>query len=239
MLRIAICDDEENVCTVLEKYIIQSCNHMQIYVEIDLFFSGSMLKRHLIEGNMYNIFFLDIELKDDNGINVSSFIRNHIKDESAQLIYVSGKNGYDRQLFEFRPFSFIEKPFDMDVISSTLEKYMRIYGDKNELFHYKYGHDTYWVRLNTILYFKSNRRKIGIFTLESNDEFYGTFESIISKLSLKGFISPHKSYLVNYRFIKSFQSDAIVMVNGDKIPIAKGKRNEVSRLLLHFENGGC
>ena len=67
MLRIAICDDEENVCTVLEKYIIQSCNHMQIYVEIDLFFSGSMLKRHLIEGNMYNIFFLDIELKDDNG----------------------------------------------------------------------------------------------------------------------------------------------------------------------------
>jgi hypothetical protein len=28
------------------------------------------------------------------------------------------------------------------------------------------------------------------------------------------------------------------MVNGDKIPIAKGKRDEISKLQLHFENGG-
>lgn len=60
----------------------------------------------------------------------------------------------------------------------------------------------------------------------------------MEQLSPQGFISPHKSYLVNYRFIKAFQSDSIIMVNGDEIPIAKGKRDEISRLQLHFENGG-
>lgn len=238
MIRIAVCDDEEAVCTALENYISKACTDIQIESEIDLFSSGSILKKHLRDGSTYNIFFLDIELKDDTGIAVSDCIRNEVRDESAQIVYVSGKNEYDRQLFVFRPFSFIEKPFDIDVIRNTLEKYMRIYGNKNDLFHYKYGHDTYWVNLSTILYFKSNRKKVNVLTLTSSDEFYGSIGSIIDQLNSQGFISPHKSYLINYRFIKAFQADAIIMVNGDRIPIAKGKRDEISKMQLHFENGG-
>lgn len=238
MLRIALCDDEDAVCSELESFIMQACKEMHIETEIDIFSSGSILKKHLIDGSMYNIFFLDIELNDESGITISDCIRNEVNDESAQIVYVSGKNEYDRQLFAFRPFTFIEKPFDIDVIRTTLEKYMRIYGNKNDLFHYKYGHDTYWVNLSTILYFKSNRKKITILTLTTNDEFYGSISSIINQLRSQGFISPHKSYLVNYRFIKVFQAEAIIMVNGDKIPISKGKRDEISKLQLHFENGG-
>lgn len=238
MIRIAICDDEESVCSALENDINRACAEIRIESEIDIFSSGAILKSHLKNGSVYNIFFLDIELQDDTGIAVSDCIRNEIRDESAQIVYVSGKNEYDRQLFAFRPFTFIEKPFDIDVIRTTLEKYMRIYGNKNNLFHYKYGHDTYWVNLSTILYFKSNRKKITILTLTTNDEFYGSISSIINQLRSQGFISPHKSYLVNYRFIKVFQAEAIIMVNGDIIPIAKGKRDEISKLQLHFENGG-
>lgn len=237
MLRIAVCDDEESVCSALENYINISCQMIHINSETDLYTSGAALKKRLQNGDMYNIFFLDIELKDDTGIDVSDYIRNNIKDESAQIIYVSGKNEYDRQLFAFRPFAFIEKPFDQDVICYTLEKYMRIYGDKNDLFHYKYGHDTYWIKLSSIIYFKSNRKIINIITVDSKDGFYGSIGSLIEQLRTQGFISPHKSYLVNYRFIKIFQSDALIMINGDKIPIAKGKRDEISKLQLHFENG--
>ena len=238
MLRIALCDDEAAVCSELEALIMQACKELHIETEIDIFSSGSILKEHLMSGSKYNIFFLDIELGDESGITISECIRNEVKDESAQIVYVSGKTEYDRQLFAFRPFSFIEKPFDADVVRTTLEKYMRIFGDKNDLFHYKYGHDTYWVNLSSILYFKSNRKLIGIISLSSKDEFYGTMSSLIEQLSTRGFFSPHKSYLVNYRFIKAFQADAIIMVNGDIIPIAKGKRDEISKLQLHFENGG-
>ena len=62
--------------------------------------------------------------------------------------------------------------------------------------------------------------------------------SLIEQLNSHGFISPHKSYLVNYRFIKAFYADTIIMVNGDEIPISKGKRDEISKLQLKFENGG-
>lgn len=237
MIRIAVCDDEETICSLLETYITDSCNILHIDAEVDLFSSGTKLKQYLKENNDYNIFFLDIELQDDTGISISDCIRNEVNDESAQIVYVSGKNKYDRQLFAFRPFAFIEKPFDKVTIHTTLEKYMRIYGNKNNLFHYKYGHDTYWVNSNEIFYFKSNRRKVKMITLTTEDEFYDSLENVAKQLYEQGFFSPHKSYLVNYRYIKSFQAENIIMVNGDEIPIAKGKRNEVSKLQLYFENG--
>ena len=196
MIRIAVCDDEEFVCTALENHINNSCESLHIDAEVDLFSSGVSLKKHLSEETLYNIFFLDIELTDDTGIGISNYIRNEMNDESAQIIYVSGKNEYDRQLFAFRPFAFIEKPFDEISIRTVIEKYMRIYGNENNIFHYKYGHDTFWVNISSILYFKSNRRKVKIITMNAEDEFYGSLEDIYNKLKNCNYSVP----LLKYRF---------------------------------------
>ncbi len=75
MLRIALCDDEEVVCSELKSFIIQACKEIHIESEIDIFSSGSILKKHLIDGSVYNIFFLDIELNDESGITISGCIR--------------------------------------------------------------------------------------------------------------------------------------------------------------------
>ena len=232
MIRIAICDDEEIICSVIEKYLLLACSKLHIESEIDIFVTGSMLKNHLRNGNVYDIFFLDILLKDDTGISISNCIRNEIMDESAQIIYVSGKTGYDRQLFEFRPFSFIEKPFSAEIIHNTLEKYIRIYGNKSNLFYYKYGHDTYSVNLRDVLYFKSNRKLIDIIMLSSHHEFYGKMNSIIDNLSQYDFISPHKSYIINHQYIRTYQANAIIMVNGDEIPISKRKKDGMFKTIL-------
>ena len=56
MLRIAVCDDEEFVCSALESYIISSCDFLHIVVEIDLFSSGSGLK-NILEKEMFIIYY--------------------------------------------------------------------------------------------------------------------------------------------------------------------------------------
>ena len=112
MLRFAICDDEEGICSRLEEYINTYCNSKMIKSEIDIFNSGESFIRFLKNDNRYHIIFLDIELKNCNGIDVSEHIRNVIGNETVQIVYVSGKAGYDRQLFTYRPFYFVDKPFD-------------------------------------------------------------------------------------------------------------------------------
>lgn len=237
MLRIAICDDEDTICSKIENFIHDACAALSIKSETDIFATGSGFMNHLSKNERYHIIFLDIELDSYSGIDVSNYIRNVLNDETTQIVYVTGKNEYDRQLFTFRPFEFIEKPFSSTNIFDVIKKYQRIYGSKNDLFHYKYGHDTYWVNLNEILYFKSLDRKILIKKIGTEDEFYATLESIREQLQNSGFISPHKSYLLNYRYIQSFRSDCIIMTNGDEIPIAKGRKKELAYLQLMLENG--
>lgn len=104
-------------------------------------------------------------------------------------------------------------------------------------FHYKYGHDTFWVKRSDIIYFKSDDRMVIIQTQEKQESFYASLKKIQDELKRQGFFSPHKSYLVNYRFIKAFRIDCIIMTNGDEIPVAKGKREEVARIQIAFEKG--
>lgn len=237
MIRIAIVDDENIICSNIERNIYEYCDAMQLKADIDIFNSGETILAHLHNNIQYHMIFLDIELVQCNGIDVAHEIRDIILDETTQIIFVSGKDGYDRQLFAFRPFAFIAKPFSSQQISFIIEKYLRIYGKQNELFHYKYGHDTFWVKRSDILYFKSDDRKVIIHKQDEQESFYATLEKIHSELKGQGFFSPHKSYLVNYRFIKAFHIDCIIMTNGDEIPVAKGKREEIAKIQIAFEKG--
>ncbi|MDD5900655.1 MAG: response regulator [Lachnospiraceae bacterium] len=110
MLKIAVVDDEHTVAAQTERCLTEACNELQLKAEINVFDSGEEVIRFLESKNVYHIIFLDIEMERCNGIDVSRYIRDMLQDETTQLVYVSGKNGYDRQLFEFRPFGFIEKP---------------------------------------------------------------------------------------------------------------------------------
>ena len=70
------------------------------------------------------------------------------------------------------------------------------------------------------------------------DEFYGSIEKTAQQLKSKGFFMPHRSYLVNYRFVKCFQLKKIIMTNGCEIPISDNRREEVLKIQVVMENGG-
>ncbi|MBR5369587.1 MAG: response regulator transcription factor [Lachnospiraceae bacterium] len=237
MIRIAICDDDELACTIIEEYTTEVCKSFGIEIECDIYNGGYSLIKHIDRGEEYHLIFLDIEMNPVSGIGVGDYIRNKICNDSVQIVYVSGKNGYDRQLFEFRPFDFISKPINKSAITKTIKKYQRVYGSRNNVFRYRYGHDSYWVNAERIMYFKSRDRKMIIKTVDSEDVFYGRLEDVKAQLGDCGFLAPHKTYLVNYRYIKMFEPDRITLTNGETIPIAKGRRTDIAKLRITLENG--
>ncbi len=237
MIRIAIVDDEDPICTQLEKYINETSNIIAADVQIEIYNSGETFIKKLKSKEKYDLIFLDIELDKYSGIDVCHCIRNYLGDESTQVVFFSGKNGYDRQLFEFRPMDFLEKPVNLNKIINVITKYIRIYGNQSELFKYKINRDTFYANINEILYFKSNDRKVIIVKNSENEEFYGSIEKIHMQLKNRGFFMPHRSYLVNYRFIKGFQVNMVIMTNGTQIPISDNRREEIFKIQLMLENG--
>ncbi|MBP3617208.1 MAG: response regulator transcription factor [Lachnospiraceae bacterium] len=238
MLKIAVVDDEKSVAAQTECLLTEVRKELRLEAEIDVLGSGEEAVGSLKHECMYHLIFLDIEMGDYSGIDVSRFIRETLQDELTQIVYLTGKNGYDRQLFEFRPFGFIEKPASQEKIREMLSKYVRIYGETQERFEYKSGHSTYFVKLGDVLYFESVDRKVKIKMLTGEEIFYGAIQNVWERVKNKSFFIPHKSYIVNYRFVKSFHPDCMYLVNDERIPVAKGKRKDVAMLQMKMENGG-
>lgn len=237
IIRIAVVDDEAPICEQMISILEEIDSSLKLDFEIGPYYSGEALIKDLKAGEKYELIFLDIELIKMNGIDVSRFIRDELIDDSTQIVFVSGKNGYDRMLFEFRPINFIEKPVTLDKIMNVISKYLRIYSLNKEFFQYKVNRDNFLVKIDEILYFKSDDRKVIIALNSKTDDFYGSLENVAKQIKGKGFFSPHRSYLVNYKFVRCFQSKKIVMTNDDVIPISDKNRDEVCRIQIMLENG--
>ena len=70
MFRIAICDDELEICSQIQEIIFDYSQESHENIEIQTFCSGEELWFSMTEGLHFDLIFLDIELKLLNGINI-------------------------------------------------------------------------------------------------------------------------------------------------------------------------
>lgn len=226
MLRIAIVDDENNICSYVEKCLFDLSKENSISIEVEVFYSGEELIK-MIEENFYDVIFLDIKMQYLSGIDVSRLIRETMGNEATQIVYISGNTQYAIDVFEYDPFHFLPKPLNKEKIEKAFFKLMRKLNLKAEAFTYKIGHDTFKVPVKEILYFESCKREIIIYHGGKKDKFYGSLDNIYLQLSKYDFLLIHKSYLINPIHVRKCTYESVEMSNHVILPIAQSKRKEI------------
>lgn len=240
MFKIAICDDIKSTCDEIKDIILNiSKGTLSENISIDIFYSGEALISDIREEeNLYDLIFLDIELGGKiNGVEVGRIIRGEMDDYITQIVYISSKNNYDRQLFDVQPLHFLQKPIDVLKIENDIKLAIKISGKENRFFEFKNLRNITKVPYKDILYFESRGREIILVSCKTQYIFYNNIHSL-SKILPDFFIYPHRSYLVNYELITCFKFEELVMSNGDVIPISRNKRKEIRNLQLMFERKG-
>lgn len=235
MLKIAICDDDNYICSQLEEILL---NLEEIYLEkldIDIFYSGVELDKATQEGESFDLIFLDIEMKIMNGVEVGTRLRNEYENDTTQIIYISSMENYAMQLFQVRPLDFIIKPLNYEKISKVFETALRLIPKNNEIFQYQAGHTLCKLPLKEILYFESVNRKVNVITNARKDMFYGVLNDIYKNLQPFNFIYIHKSFLVNYIHIVKFEYSQVTMSDNRVLPISQYNRKTVRSLQLKME----
>lgn len=223
VIRIAICDDESYICSQLESMLEDVLSEMNITFDIEVFESGEGLCTEL-KRQHFDLVFLDIELPDKNGVDVGKYIRDVLKDEVIQIVYISGKDGYAMKLFEIRPMNFLVKPIEREKVKQVIEKYKVVTEQNYPVFSYAKAGVQRQVRMSEIIYFENLNRKILICTRDFEDEFYGSIEDVFDRVCDRDFILIHKSIIVNYRFVKNMGYKEVVMSNNKILPISQSKR---------------
>lgn len=236
-MKIVICDDEKSTGAELENMIEHFMKKEKVRCRVDVTFSGEELFQYMEHHEDIDILFLDIELPGINGVDIGSAIRERMENEKIFIIYISSYEQYALALFQNRPFDFIVKPIEEKRILQVLEKCMRVMKRQDGYFCYQREGMTVRTAFKDILYFQSGGRKIDIVTVCGRENFYGRLNFIEKQISEKQFLRIHKSYLINYDFMKNHTYEEITMINGDRLSVSKAYRAEVRRKLLERRRG--
>lgn len=214
MIRVALCDDEKVITSKVESYLLEIQMSHGIEMSIDVFFDGSTLSSHISRGSEYDLIYLDIEMEKMNGVDAARWIREI--DKLVLLIYISSHEIYLKELFEVEPFRFLGKPINKEEFEHVFLKAYEKISSNNQYFEFKYNREIRKIPIKDIQFFESDKRVIYIYTNDEMEKFYGKLNDVEKKLksSKVTFLRIHRSYLVNYNYVKKIGVNSIEMLDG-------------------------
>ena len=234
MLNIAICDDNNSICSEVEQIILAYSKQLPVKIEIEVFTSGEEMLHYIKYEHPFDLIFLDIELDTTTGIKVGETIREEFDDHVSKIVFITSKQGYEKQLFDIQPLFFLPKPIKSDKIEKSIDLAIKILDIDNKSFEYKKDYDIVKVNIKDILYFEKEGRKIKIITHTSTDYFNDTLSGVQSRLP-HTFLEPHGSFLVNFEKITRLTKDFIIMINKKEIPVSQRNMKHIRDMLLTGE----
>lgn len=234
VIKIAICDDEENICTRIEEFILDYGIINKVELDIQIFYTGEALLRLIQNGVQFDLVFLDIEMQPMNGIEVGKTIREKIRNEIIKIVYISAIESYAMELFEVRPLHFLIKPISKKKVIWTVTKAMELLEKDETVFEFSCNKTTVRVPIKNIMYFTSEARKVKIIMENEDKEFYGKLSDVEKQLN-HNFVRIHKSYFINSKYVSEYTYENIHLCNGDMLNIARKYRNEVRKILMKRE----
>ena len=235
VIRIAVVDDNEMIRKQVKRFLNTYALKNSVVFEIYTYEDGHLLTLDINHEMHFDLIYLDIEMPIQNGIQVGHWIREIAQDEWMQIVFISGKDGYDRKLFSINCLDFLSKPICYSDLERTVNRFRKLTRRPEDVFTFQNNHVLQRVPIANILYFESTNRKVNIITTTDMLEFYDKLDNIESQVPTQ-FFRIHKSFLVNYYHIRKFEYDNVIMSNQKRLPISQSKRKEMRDLQLEIED---
>ena len=232
--RIAVCDDERVICKTIIDMIEKISKQMDIRFETDCFISGEELCNEM-KSTSYDLIFLDIELPAMNGVAVGKYIRETLNNETVQIAYISSKQQYAMELFEIRPINFLIKPITKEKIQAIIDKLLKINAVDTQIFRFKVRQEYIKLPMSEIIYFSSSGRTVTLVSNENSYVFYGTLDDIYGEINAGHFLYIHKSFIVNYRYVRQYEYEQVTLLDGTVLPISQPRRKLIRKMILEME----
>ena len=225
---IAICDDEQEFINASRKHLKQYSSEHGLTFEIYEFCSGADILSSKI---VFDIAFLDIEMKDINGIEVGRKLQNENPD--LVLIYVTAYNQYLDEALDLGITRFFDKPIDSQRFYEGMDRAVSKVDNTEIKFYLKDDNKgVVTVRCKDIIFVEIQGRKTEIHTKEHDYLSKDGIKVWKARLNKSYFEIPHNSYIINTNFITYFCKEYIILDNKYTIPIAYSKRAEFKRKFM-------
>ncbi len=230
-MNIAICDDEVEIRRSIKK-LIADMYPESIITEFDC---GGDLCACV---KKFDIIYLDIKMNNTNGIETARTLR--AEGCKSILIFITAFEEYVYQAFDVNAFHYLLKPFEAVKFYEVLKRASEQAGEircgsireKEDSVIVKNGKNHIRVYFSDIIYAEVFNRRVIIHTADDEIEYYGKI-SALEKQAGRDFFRPHRSYLINLRYVLKYNSEEIFLDKGHAL-IAKQKYREFVKKYLEY-----
>lgn len=240
MFNIAICDDESYFRHSFQKFVSDYLKNNGIPCQIDTFCSGEEFLSLGIAMINYTIVFLDINMKETDGITVAKKIRNISKE--VFIVFVTAYFDYTLEGYKVDAIRYLIKDNNYnnfqnivnECMDSIIEKMNYVVVKKK--FGFKEGIKE--VSLERIMYIESNLHRLFFRVMEEELKvytLYRTLDEVEKELEDNTFIRIHQSYLVNLKCIKNVLRYKAILYDGTELIIPKKRYMQVKEAFVAYQ----
>lgn len=216
MYRAAVCDDEKVTADDVANRITKYSNDFAV----DIFGSGEEL---LASDLNYDIIFLDIEMKEIDGMATASAIRK--RSYNGMIIFLTGHSEFMSEAFKVRTFRYLEKPVDTDKFNEAMEEAQKIITETSYIV-IPVKCSVACLKITDIVCLEAYGD--GTYIYDRKGKSYDSDKSLkywCEKLKTEGFFRIHKSFAVSYAYISEITRDGKAVLKDINRTIDVSRRN--------------
>ena len=235
MLKIAVCDDEENA----RAYLTALIQKQKIPCEIIEYVSP---ENYFMKNNHPDLLLLDIQMDHFpagmDGIALAKHIRSTSKDQPV-IIFITGHPKYVFDAFDVGAFQYLLKPIDEQKFSRVFKQAIQQIEENqkklpaSKTLIIQCANTVRRILWADISYLESCNHKVIFHLRDGNFQYYAKIGELETQLQGE-FFRIHKGYLVNLSYIESYNKTEAVLTTGEHLLISKYKYRDFVKAYLHF-----
>lgn len=192
-----------------------------------------------------DIIFLDIELDDGLGFELLDVVDTTL----FEVIFITAHDTYYKSALEHFAFSYLLKPFDLNTLQKSIDRYLNIrarYAKENKYVHFK----EFLKETNTKILLPIGNKNISvaiddIFSCHSDGNYTKIhlkdkkkllvshrlkhFEELFNQ---KGFFRANRQCLINTKHISYiYKKETVILINDEKIHVSTRNKSSLQHLI--------
>jgi len=237
-MTICYCEDESAQAKAFAIKIDQWAKNKNIEVHADLFESA---EEYLFkaEQNYYDVIFLDISMRGQNGMELARKIRE--KEKDVILVFVTSDASYVFDGYEVGAYRYLMKPLDEEKLWEILD-YARTQKEVEEENYILVKKDSQSVRVNLkdIIYIEAQKHYVNL-CMENKESINikTAFTELLQETQEKSdtIFLTHRSYAVNIEKVVRIGRTECVLSDSSVIPVSRSFYKEVNEAFIKYHLG--
>ena len=236
MIRIAVCEDDpiqrDIITDMLNEYITSSTE----ILSVSAYENGEALLRAVEEGELFDIFLLDIMMPGLNGIETAEHLRRTSPD--SPLVFLTADKSFAFDSYKVHAFDYLLKPPEVSSLSRVMDSCVRQIREKGDLaLCVKTAAGDRMISLSRIQCVTMSDRRL-IYCLDTGEKVESTtvrggFKSCnVEMLADNRFLLCGVSCIINLDQVQKLGRDSdVTMKNGEVFYISRSAFGELKKLM--------